>query len=53
MGETPAGRRCIACSLFSFSSPSGSSHVLPKCKKPTPVSYSLLPTPYSLWKINN
>ncbi|WP_293091368.1 hypothetical protein [Moorena sp. SIOASIH] len=39
--------------MFFFSSPSGLSYVLPKCKKPTPVSYSLLPTPYSLLAKNS
>ena len=46
--EGAASLKIIICSLFFFSSPSGSSHVLPKCKKPTPVSHTLHPTPYSL-----
>ncbi|NEP35123.1 MULTISPECIES: hypothetical protein [Moorena] len=40
--------RSSAPKLFSFSSPEVKSDVLPKCKKPTPIPYSLFPTPYSL-----
>ncbi|NEO61137.1 MAG: hypothetical protein F6J98_12060 [Moorea sp. SIO4G2] len=49
MGETPAGRRCIA--IFSSGQDAHSTPIhssIQQRRKSLPTPYSLLPTPYSL-----